>query len=239
LKHPPTTTMKHFRARFQFIVFLGFSLISVHSAMARIGESITRIEERYGTPIGKTNVFPENHKELEYKYEGVTIRVSFIDDISVIEHYHKIDRQPLSTAEIDYLLAANLRNGKWTPNGSQSWTADSKQARASYSEGDNGLTIIAKAWDDYLKDTTEKSKNSGDKFLGAWASDKYGMSITRDGDIFIVKVTMTSGWQGLQGSYTAKLVNGNLQLNPPMLGEATLSGDGTRIYWYGDQWRKR
>jgi hypothetical protein len=81
--------------------------------------------------------------------------------------------------------------------------------------------------------------SSGDRFLGNWQSDAYGLAITKNGDLFILNVTRTSGYEGLQGEYTAKLENGSLKVNPTMFGEATLSTDSQTIYWFGSEWHKK
>ncbi len=80
---------------------------------------------------------------------------------------------------------------------------------------------------------------SGERYLGDWQSDKYGMTISKDGELFVVEVRITSGWQGLQGKHTAKLEDASLKFNTPLFGEATLSSDGTKIYWAGDEWLKQ
>ena len=79
----------------------------------------------------------------------------------------------------------------------------------------------------------------GDKYLGEWQSKKYGMTISKDGQMFIVDVRITSGWQGLQGKHAAKLVDGSLNFDTQILGQANLSDDGTKIYWAGDEWLKQ
>jgi hypothetical protein len=80
---------------------------------------------------------------------------------------------------------------------------------------------------------------NGARFLGVWQSDAYGMTIVKDGDVFIVEVMRTSGFEGLQGKYVAKLEKGTLHFDLPILGEARLSSDGKTIYWHGSEWSKR
>jgi len=75
--------------------------------------------------------------------------------------------------------------------------------------------------------------SNDDKYLGGWQknnSSEY-MTISKDGDLFIVEYTNGD-------KFTAKLVSGSLKFENNYLGEANLSDDGTKIYCMGAEWLK-
>ena len=77
------------------------------TAFARIGETETQIEKRYGKST------PSSSSTKGYFYKNLFIIVTFDKGLSGVETYEKRDAASMSTEEISQLLDANGDGTKW------------------------------------------------------------------------------------------------------------------------------
>src|SRR5438552_6589149 len=95
-------------------------MLFASSALARIGESDTQIEQRYGKPVPAANPQPDRKV---YKFRGFTVVVVFRDGRSWQEQIWKGENLSMEPSLIKGFLAANAPSGThWERYGGEnSW----------------------------------------------------------------------------------------------------------------------
>jgi hypothetical protein len=105
-----------------FTVFLA-SLSFVVPMHAGIGESVKKVEARYGKP---QRVLHErgSFRELGYGYRGFMVGVGYLNGISKREGFARPDLPKLSAADVQQILRIAAGNGmSWEPLDSKEWKA--------------------------------------------------------------------------------------------------------------------
>jgi hypothetical protein len=131
-----------------FIV--AFANLCAIPAQARLGESLSRIEARYGIPVQIENGTCARAFQCTYKHAGITIVVHFLDEKSQYESYSSDNGEPMDEAELQRLLEANRRGGKWTlkkdSGSSKQWDLNSGEVTATYQYKTSHLLEIRSSW---------------------------------------------------------------------------------------------
>jgi hypothetical protein len=122
-------------------------LVLTTPAFARLGENPDELVARYGQPLGEADQKRMGEKialaKVSFQKGGFQIDVVITDGLSVQEHYHKLNGQPINEQEVGTLMAANSQGRTWlqpkVTNGMRIWSRDDG-ATATY-EGDGSLTL--------------------------------------------------------------------------------------------------
>ncbi len=96
----------------RILVALAATLLVALPASARIGETESQVEKRYGKPV--ETLRNESGLHRKYAFRGFTVLVSFQSGVSAMEQYQKKDLAVITPTETVQLLAANSNGGKWT-----------------------------------------------------------------------------------------------------------------------------
>jgi len=119
----------------RFWILLGVVFGLTYSAHARLGETVSQIEARYGPPdtlrgVPPSRVPPIENSARQYHHDGIGINVHFYNGISLEETYLR-EKQPqqLSEKDIETLLNANGNGKPWvhlqSPSHNDDWTCES------------------------------------------------------------------------------------------------------------------
>jgi hypothetical protein len=122
-------------------------LVATTPAFARLGENPTELVARYGQPLSEADQKRMGEKialaNVSFQKGGFQIDVVITNGLSVQEHYHKLNGQPINEDEVAALMTANAEGRTWLQpkviNGSRVWTRDDG-ATATF-EGDGSLTV--------------------------------------------------------------------------------------------------
>lgn len=143
-----------------FLFFIFVLLLSDLSLYARINETVTQCNERYGTPK-KENTNGAYLQKYYFKND-MNILIVFFNNRAVLISYARpnlkdtfylnnddykktgwvdtITNQnslinmnlPMTEKEIDYLKNSNSQNEKWTKTGKTSWLREKRNVKATY-----------------------------------------------------------------------------------------------------------
>ena len=152
--------------------FLSLSLAALLAlpAHARLGETADELVMRYGQPLKEADQKAEGDKiplaNVAFQRGGFQIEVTITNGVSVQEHFHKLNGQPIDTDEVRTLLAANAQGRTWlapqTMNGERTWMRD--DATMAKLSADGTLTIALpalNAQEAVAKKLTEKPSLQG------------------------------------------------------------------------------
>tara|TARA_B100001093_G_scaffold456844_1_gene468112 strand:- start:544 stop:993 length:450 start_codon:yes stop_codon:yes gene_type:complete len=123
----------------KYILFL---FVSISNLFASIGDSELQINQRYGT--SNETMKTESNREIwkAYKWSGLIIYVAYLDGVSQMENYKRIDGRPIS--RIDILSILELNTGKFN------WQADPERQLPSkrwFQYNDSGKELAIALYD--------------------------------------------------------------------------------------------
>lgn len=106
--------------------------VTATPARARLGETPDQLVARYGPTLSETDLKAYGDKVAEsdviFQKGGFQIDVTVTNGISVAESFKKINREPLTIAEIRTLLTANSEGHGWEApqlvQGAKVWSRD-------------------------------------------------------------------------------------------------------------------
>ena len=149
-------------------------------ATARIGETPTQCETRYGKPL----LVDKENKVITYHKSGLKIQICYLDGVAQMIYFTKLDQEldqnarnvpaRLSNAEISKLLEANGSGKIWRgpiegENLDAAWYTDKQERVALYGRKDHVLVV---ATDDYKKyvaaQLAEQSKKKAQQKLAGF-----------------------------------------------------------------------
>ena len=131
---------------------------------ARLGESVARLEARYGAPVKFQNGSCTRDFQCTYHHGGMTIVVDFLDETSQCESYSNEDGSPFKPEETQALMSVNGRGGKWTlkedKQTSKRWNLSSGDVVARQDD-QNGHTFELRSswWQNFLDQRPGKTKS--------------------------------------------------------------------------------
>jgi len=80
---------------------------------ANLGDNELKISESYGSPVNEQKL-SQSLVERNYRFNGMAIRVVFLNGTSQCEEYKRLDGVALADEQIQSLLGANANNLSWT-----------------------------------------------------------------------------------------------------------------------------
>ena len=110
------------KTSFAIIILLAILSVTAH---AGVGESVKRVEARYGKPEEVVREIG-SFRALGYRYRGLMVIVGYVAGVSKSEFFARPDNRRLSDADVQQLLALSLAPGttwKRFPDlgGDQTW----------------------------------------------------------------------------------------------------------------------
>jgi len=148
---------------------LGLSLLFILSAQARIDDTETDLEQRYGKAKESKDGYNERHKVRLYEISDYIIMVDVLDGRSASEFFTRKGGEPFSNTEINTLLAANQLNGQWTNTMGNDlvgwWEYDLNHILNAYRDNHSGSFVIRsyafRTFEKTARAESEKSKLKG------------------------------------------------------------------------------
>jgi hypothetical protein len=80
------------------------------------------------------------------------------------------------------------------------------------------------------------SRIGKDPFLGQWKSQNVELTITKDGDLYVIDAKNPAGM--FNGRFTATLKEGKLVLSQSMFGDITHSSERDVLYFGGEEFHR-
>ncbi len=159
-----------------FVIWLALCLLH-GTAAARIGETETEVNARYGNPIFD---LPSQQDTVTkcYLSRGFSIAVTYVDGKSVREMVAKADKSKITEKEINRLLEANSGGSAWNaqqlagqknvPDGLIGWRTDDKKPRvALYDERTQAFFITTQK---FINQTNAAGRRAAAKNLNSKSS---------------------------------------------------------------------
>lgn len=156
-----------------FVICLALCLLQ-GTAAARIGETETEVNARYGNPIFN---LPSQQNTVTkcYLSRGFSIAVTYGDGKSVREMVAKADKSEITEKEIDRLLEANSGGSAWNaqqlagqknvPDGLLGWRTDAEKPRvALYDERTQAFFVTTQK---FINQTNATSRRAAAKNLNS------------------------------------------------------------------------